>query len=36
LSELCGHENDPGEYHNLAGEPQHADVTARLKQLLRK
>jgi uncharacterized sulfatase len=33
--ELYDHENDPGEYYNLAGDPQHAEVVERLRELLR-
>ncbi len=34
--ELYDHENDPGEYINLAGNPEYADVIAELKALIRQ
>ena len=34
--ELYDHEQDAGEYINLAGKPDFADVEARLKQMLRR
>lgn len=33
--ELYDHESDPGEYHNLAGDPNYAPVVAEMKILLR-
>ena len=33
--ELYDHDNDPGEYTNLAEDPQHARIVAKLKKLLR-
>ena len=33
--ELYDHDNDPGEYTNLAQDPQHARTVAKLKKLLR-
>jgi len=35
-SELYDHENDPGEYLNLAGDPRYADVVKRHRMLLRR
>jgi len=32
--ELYDHRNDPGEHHNLAGDPAYADVVARLQKFL--
>ena len=34
--ELYDHNNDPGEYYNLAANNQHTQVVAKLKKLLRK
>ena len=34
--ELYDHDNDPGEYHNLADGPKYADVVAELRQMLRQ
>jgi len=33
--ELYDHEPDPGEYRNLAGDPQYADVVAEMRKMLR-
>lgn len=33
--ELYDHTSDPGEYYNLANEPQHTETIARLSKLLR-
>jgi len=33
--ELYDHDNDPGEYYNLAGEPAHAEVRKRLHEMIR-
>jgi uncharacterized sulfatase len=33
--ELYDHNQDPGEYHNLAHDPQHAQTVAELKDILR-
>lgn len=35
-AELYDHDNDPGEYHNLANAPQHAGTVAELRELLRR
>ena len=32
--ELYDHQNDEGEYHNLARDPKHAATVAQLKKLL--
>src|SRR5262249_38710844 len=34
--ELCDHDNDPGEFVNLAKEPRHAQTVKKLKALLAK
>jgi uncharacterized sulfatase len=34
--ELYDHENDPGEYRNLAGKPEHAATVAEMARLLRR
>jgi iduronate 2-sulfatase len=34
--ELYDHRNDPGEYHNVAGDPKHSVLVNQLKGLLRK
>ncbi len=33
-NELYDHQNDPGEMHNLAGDPKFADVVSRLRELI--
>jgi len=33
--ELYDHDNDPGEYYNLASDPKHAETVAELRELLR-
>lgn len=33
-AELYDYERDPNEWHNLAGDPQHAETVARLRKLL--
>jgi len=33
--ELYDHEDDPGEFHNLADDPRHAETVARLVKLVR-
>ena len=32
--EFCDHDNDPQEYHNLANDPQHAEVLKKLRAVL--
>ena len=34
-AELYDHNSDPGEYYNLAGDPQHTQTIAELRKLLR-
>jgi len=34
-AELYDHNTDPGEYYNLAGDPQHTETVAELRKLLR-
>jgi iduronate 2-sulfatase len=34
--ELYDHENDPGEYRNLAGKPEHAATVGEMARLLRR
>lgn len=34
--ELYDHDDDPGEYHNLANDPQHAATVIKLRKLLRE
>jgi iduronate 2-sulfatase len=34
--ELYDHDTDPGEYYNLAGDPQHTQTIAKLRKLLRE
>lgn len=35
-TELYNHDNDPGEYYNLAGDPQYTETVAELRKLLRR
>jgi uncharacterized sulfatase len=35
-AELYDHDNDPGEYYNLAGKPEHARTVEKLKKMLRQ
>ncbi len=34
-AELYDHQSDPGEYRNLAADPQHATTVAQLKAIIR-
>jgi len=34
-AELYDHENDEGEYHNLAADPKYKDVVAEMKNVVR-
>ena len=35
-AELYDHDNDPGEYYNLAGEPRYAETIKELSKMLRE